>query len=725
MWGRGQGGLREAIWFGAVKIVAELGAVAWCNAMDAPLAPRRENALLCSWFFAALLAHAVLVTFHWQVPYLAGHEFRQTLTATTTRYIDQDNNFSLLYEVPVLGKPWISVLLEVPFYEWAVVGLSRVTGWPHFLAARTITLGCFYLTLPALYLLLGALIRSGPRRLLVLALVLTCPVYIFYSRAFLMESMELMFCAWFLLGYWRTMERRSYGWLAFTIIAGTLGALLKSATLAAWLLPAASYGVWALWQDWRTGKGWISLGKTAAWSLATVVVGLGALRWWIAVTDPIKAAHSSAWIMTSQNLSEGNWGLFSFSRILSLELWRTLLQRWSEAFMPPWLLLGMLVAGLLLGRSVRLRVLALLAVFFWPQLLFPTAYAYQDYYYYACGVFLLAGLGLFLLALLDSRWPRLLVWLLIALPFAAQMHTYWRGYREQQALVGTGQRTFTEAVKDVTPPGSVIVVAGADWAPIVPYYAERRALMIRNGLEYNPAYLTKALAELADEDVSTLVVCDVVRNYPPFLDQVTKALDMEPVPTFRTPSADVYLRRLYIKGAEVYLRNSRKFGDLTVNDTPEMRRDRYEHAFNAATGADAFPMVKPAPHQCSSTYGLTLAERGGERVISAHPDSELWLRPPVGAKTIYWEFGMEPAAYERAGDKTNGVEQIVTGIMPDGQTREIYRRVLEPVQRSADRGRQKENIAYAPRPGEVLRFASLPNGSSAFDWTYWARIEVK
>jgi len=38
---------------------------------------------------------------------------------------------------------------------------------------------CFYLTLPALYLVLGGLALTGPRRLLVLALVLACPVYIF------------------------------------------------------------------------------------------------------------------------------------------------------------------------------------------------------------------------------------------------------------------------------------------------------------------------------------------------------------------------------------------------------------------------------------------------------------------------------------------------------------------------------------------------------------------
>ena len=119
--------------------------------------------------------------------------------------------------------------------------LSRAAGVPHFMAARTISLGCFYLALPALYLLLARFGLSRARRLLALSLILTCPVYIFYSRAFLMESMAVMCCAWFLLGFVRTMDERRWGWLALTIIAGTLAALIKSLTFAVWLVPAAGY----------------------------------------------------------------------------------------------------------------------------------------------------------------------------------------------------------------------------------------------------------------------------------------------------------------------------------------------------------------------------------------------------------------------------------------------------------------------------------------------------
>jgi hypothetical protein len=240
--------------------------------------PRHETWLLGGIFILALVFNFLCVTWHWRVPFMPGHEFRQAQTALISYYIDQQNNFSMLYETPVLGKPWVSLLLEVPFYEWSVVGLSRVTGWPHIMAARAISISCFYLMLPALWLLLARFKLSGPRRLFILALVLTCPVYVFYSRAFLMESMELMACAWFLLGFVRTMDERRWGWLLLTIIAGTAAALIKSATLAVWLLPAAGYGVWLLARDLVARRGAKAVLLTMAWGLATVAVPLSALR---------------------------------------------------------------------------------------------------------------------------------------------------------------------------------------------------------------------------------------------------------------------------------------------------------------------------------------------------------------------------------------------------------------------------------------------------------------
>lgn len=690
---------------------------------------RREHWSLIGIFCAALLVHFYFATDNWGTPFMPRHEFRQVQTAIVSYYIDEQDNFSLLYETPILGKPWVSILLEVPVYEWSVVLLSRHTGMPHVMAARAISLACFYLALPALYLLLGRLAISRPRRLLVLALILTCPVYIFYSRAFLMESMEVMCCAWFLLGFVRTMDERRWFWLAATIVAGTGAALIKSATFAVWLLPAAGYGVWLLWRDVRARHGWRAPLQTILWGVATVGVALGALRWWINLTDPLKAAHASAWIFTAKNLSQGNWGLLDFTARFSPKVWGILLQRWQEAIMAPWIIGLGLVAGVACFRPERWRVLGLAAVFFLAQLMFPFAYAYQDYYYYACTVFLLAALGLVLHGVLDSRLPRWCCWLVLAVPFGAQLTTYWHGYHPDQVLKSNGGFNYTEALRDLAPKNSVIIVAGADWGAMVPFYSRHKALMIRNGLEYDAAYLHRAFDDLADEDVCALVLIGPLRENRALLNLAATRFNLDSsTPTFSQTgaSADIYFSRPYIEGVQMSLRTSQQYPLITFTPkAPDKKSVDAPFAITAGLARTSFGNVSPAPFQARFAFGLGHPEVDGAPVLSAHPDSDIWLHAPVGATRIIWDFGLIHDAYDRPGDKTDGVEFIITGETPDGHSRQIFERVLDPVNQPADRGRQHEDIPYQPLPGETLVFSDRPNLSYSYDWAYWARIEVK
>lgn len=686
-----------------------------------------ENRAILGLFVATMIMHFWLATFNWTMPFMPGHEFRQAQTALISYYIDLQNNFSLLYEAPILGKPWVSILLEVPIYEWAVVGLSRSTGWPHVESARAISLACFYLTLPAVFGLLQLVVESGARRLLVLALILCCPVYLFYSRAFLIDSMALMFCAWFLLGFWRTMAQRSWVWLALTTVACTGAALIKSATLAIWLIPGAVAGAWMVWRDLRAGQGWCVPLKTALWGVATVAVGLGSLRWWVMYTDPIKEAHASANLFTSANLSQGNWGLLNFASKFSPEVWKILFIRWSEAIMAPWLIGAGLVAGFVAFPKARAWGGALVGVFIGAQLLFPFAYAYQDYYFYSCAMFLVAAFGVFLLAALDSRLPRWCVGVLIAVPFAAQLTTYWEFYRPQQEVDTDGVQSFLRVIQELTPKGSVIVAAGADWAAMTPLYTQRKALMVRSGLEYDKAYLKRAFDDLDDEDVSAVIIYGDTRNFRPFVDAVTKKFDMDPSdPTYSHPAADVYIRRLYVRGLQTRLRGSRRYGEITIHNRPAVDPwSRGPFAISPAIARTAFALVKPGPFKADFEYGFDLAENGGVLALSFHPDSDLWLHPPAGATQIVWDFGFLPEAYEREGDQTDGVDFYVRGELPDGQQREIYHRLLDPNQRDRDRGPQHEVISYQPVAGETLHFFSRSPGSKAYDWVFCKGIEVR
>ena len=181
------------------------------------LPPTARGNAVSSWtwpalFSLVLLVHFFLATRGWQIGALRGHEFRQTQTAISAFYIQAENNFSLAYPTPVLGKPW-SIPMEFPLYQWSVVWLSNNLNLSLVTAGRTVALICFYLMLPGLYILLGRLELPPQARWLSLIMVVVCPLYIFYSRAFMIESMALMMSVWFLASFVAVMRTRHFGWL--------------------------------------------------------------------------------------------------------------------------------------------------------------------------------------------------------------------------------------------------------------------------------------------------------------------------------------------------------------------------------------------------------------------------------------------------------------------------------------------------------------------------------
>ena len=65
---------------------------------------------------------------------------------------------------------------------------------------------------------------------MVLVPLLTCPLYLFYGRSFLIETMALMFSLWFLYALVAAVERRSVGWLVVANLAGAGAGLVKVTT---------------------------------------------------------------------------------------------------------------------------------------------------------------------------------------------------------------------------------------------------------------------------------------------------------------------------------------------------------------------------------------------------------------------------------------------------------------------------------------------------------------
>ena len=693
---------------------------------------RRLSVLLVVLFCAAAAVHLHFATLNWRYRFMAGHEFRQTQTALIAHYIDQENNFSPDYSVPLLGKPWV-LPLEFPFYEWGVVALSRVTGRPQFESARALSLASFYLTLPAVFLLLGPLGLDRARRLFVLACALLCPVYIFYARAVLVDPLALLCSVWFLLAFTRLLApgRTSsrllprLGWLLLTILTGTAAGLIKSLVWFVWVLPAFAYGLWRLWQTWRSG-GFPAALRTIAWGLGAMLVPVVVSLWWARYTDAIKAAHPSAFIFTSANLARDNYGTFSLAARLSGDTWKNLLACWQQSLLPPWALALIVVPALLFLPAWRRRIAAALALFLAAQLLIPLAYAYQDYYFYAANLFAVAALAFVFLGLLDSKLPRLLSAPLLLLPLAALFASYRADYLHLQAVRSFGGSGLTEAIKAYTPPHTVLVVAGDDWCAVIPYYTERRALMIRRGLETDSAYLDRAFADLADEEVSALVLTGDQRGNRALVERAAAEFNLDTAPTFTHPAGDVYCSNFYREPIRERLHGAHGYNQVTTAAASRPGTGPADPLITVPAGAapHVFSMVRPAPSHYRFAFGYGTWLLDGDRCLNMHAESDLVVPAPATARHIHWEFGLVPTAYERDGDTTDGVVFIIDAESPDGTTRQLLRRVLDPVFEPADRGNQIVDIPYSPLSGERLLFRTRNNGAADFDWSYTRRLII-
>lgn len=675
-------------------------------------------------FGVALVAQLFFVTRNIDQEILVGHEFRQTQTALITRYIDQNNDFSLAYETPLFGPPW-RMPLEVPIYQWCVVAVMRTTDLPDVVAARVVTLASFYLLLGAGFRLLGQIGLNRPERLLVLAVVLLTPLYLFYSRTFMIDPMATMFSAWFLTTFVEAMRTRKFRWWLAATLVGTAAGLLKSVVFLVWVVPAAIYGAWCLWQAWRNGA-MPAARQTAAWGVSIMALPVVATKWWVAQTDAVKEGNPLIEVFTSYNLGLGNFGVLDLGARFSGEVWSAFVDILRVGFNVPWLL-GLMWIGLLVGaKGMRSRIAGAIGLFALPPLIAPYAYAWQDYYFYSCGVFAAAatGLGLVWLAR-NPKLPWIAKAVIVLVPLAGQVWAFSNIYLPQQKVVSEGGSHFKWVVRDHFPADSVIMVQGADWAAMWAYYSHRRTLMIRTGMYKDETYMDYAIDILGEELVDGLVIDADMAEKATWGPDVAKRLGLNPWPTLIEPGAELYLSPR-VEPLIRSLYGNWQTPHLTAVPAPEniakalnlTRRD-----VNEKVGAALFPLVNAPIAAYRFEYGVSQMEVNGAETMNFHPSADLWFDERMREGRVELEFGIIEAAYAHPHDHTTGVGFVAFAESPDGQRREVWRRNLTPAALQGDRGTQVGSFAFQLEEGEQLVLTTSPMGSPSFDWAFLKRLD--
>ncbi len=676
-------------------------------------------------FVACLAFHFWGALVGWQSRNLPGVEYRQAQTAISAYFINQEDNFSLAYPTPVLGKPW-SIPLEFPLYQWTVVGVSRATGLNLTKSGRAVSLACFYLMLPAIYLLLARWRVAPGHRWLVLAVVVTCPLYVFYSRAFLMETMALMFSVWFWVAYERAVAARSGGWLAVAIIAGSGAGLVKVTTFLIYLLPAAVWSVGRLWRN-RTAGRWRG---DVAWMAAAVAVPCVATLWWLHTSDAVKALNPAARFLRSEAMAGFTIG--APGTRFSAELWAMKGRIIADKLTWLPLLAGAALLAVLGARARWRELLQCLGIFVAALLAFPILYAYHEYYYLANTVLLMVALGLVLVALAESARPRWLVALAVLLVVGGQVYGYFVRYYPEQRGISPGGNGLSQSLRALTEPGDVIIVTGQDWNSMTPYYAQRRALMLRGDVESDPVQLDAALAQLAGEKIGALAVTGSLEGKEWFMQRMAaRGLGVKPVYLWRDVSVFLPVDR---QGLSLQRLEEQIFAEVHPAPGVELPQGQplntwWEVAKLWRSQRGNFDGMTPVPVRYFSTFGLTLERAGGRTDFGAHPVTRLVFALPAGKHVLRTSVLFPLDAYRpelSEDDATDGVEITLAALTPEGERRVLDTRVVDPRHRPEDRGRKPLRIEFTlPQAGEVELFIGPgPSGRTTRDWVMLGRLVI-
>ncbi len=681
---------------------------------------------------AALLFNFWAATVGWNNLNLPGVEFRQAQTAISAHFIQQENNFSLAYPTPVLGKPW-SIPMEFPLYQWTVVVVSNATGVPLTQSGRLVGLLCFYLTLPAVFLLLGHWEPSAERRHLILGLILCSPVYIFYSRAFLIETMALMLSVWFLLCYVRWVLKGKWGWLVAANLLGVGAALVKITTFGLYLAPAAG---WTLLLGWRTrptaaNSSWVQLGRIFVLGAAATVLPLVAALWWIHYADGIKQLNPLSQFLVSANMTEWHFG--TNQTRFAARVWQGHWTIISQGVI--WLPL-LIAGGVLVLLAVRQRwgVIALcLGCFMGIQVLFPELYAWHEYYYVANALFLLVALGIGMVALLDSRLPHWAGWVVVAGIYAGQIYHFASHYYPEQSRIFQGGSGMTQALNELTERDDVLLIAGEDWNAMIPYYAKRRALMIRDDVGQNEAHLRAGFAALKGEMVGALITRQALSADALLLRLAVEYFGLDPQPVLTWHEHFIYFPDQRLDRVYEFLQTA-EFNDVQWAPGGGPSGNRLAGAWyetKALRRYQLFPFrqMQPQPVRFYSSFGLGLDQSEGQIRFGAHPLTQLCFAVPAGARHLQTEIGISPGAYENvsADDATDGVDLKISLVQPDAAEKLLYSRNLNPRDNPADRAILPVSLDFIMPAGAELKISveAGPSGNNRRDWAFLGKLTIK
>lgn len=496
------------------------------------------------------------------------HAFRQAQTAIVTQYLSGPADL-FTGQLPVLGSPW-SVPFEFPIYQALVKLLSEVSGLALNTCGRLVSVGFFLMALACLARLCRQFEVRHP--ILVCSVVALTPLYVFWSRTFMIETTAVAFMLWFAtiqVDVYRDRQLDA-GRTAWLFVAGMAAVLVKVTTLLPLLAVALAFQALKAWRG-RHQRATLMPALVPLMAQGAVLA-VGAA--WVKYSDMVKERNPLAEGLTSHNLQAWNWG--TLHQRLDPHVWFVLLSRTAEIFFPREAVgaignsFAVRAAGFFfpdeaverVGNSLALFVALLLAfvaafgrctpqrkrlvglcllLFVIPYLSFTNLHFVHNYYQCANAIFLCAALGLAFEGAIAGASHAGQAWLWLGGHALALLLLANCALRTMDFYAAQPERNaaLAEQVRRTSAPGKAIIATGLDWSSQTPYQAGRRALMLwdRHSEPRAKAALDIALRQRGDYDL--YVACGIRPLYDTLFRQ-TWGLDPAQQPLVEVEGCRLY-----------------------------------------------------------------------------------------------------------------------------------------------------------------------------------------
>ncbi|HSB97217.1 MAG TPA: hypothetical protein VLC91_12255 [Spongiibacteraceae bacterium] len=491
----------------------------------APVIDKPSKTLIALAF--ALFGFALWVTIQFAAqPLLEAYGFRQTQTALTSYWFMKDG-FKLAYETPVAGAPW-SIPFEFPLYQWLAAEIAGIMGWPLGAVGRVLSFvflaACLW---PAAAITKKLSLNSNVFWLFA-CLLFSSPLYLFWGRSFLIETMALFFAFAFipfviqLQRYPQSLTAASLAALFMTL------ALLQKVTTGLPVLGVMSLS-YLFSQAARRPKIIPSLRAMVAFLFAFVLPFIIAMGWTY-YSDQVKSENALGIQLTSAALRGWNFG--SLSQRLTLPFWAEVVwQRVVEGNLNGLFGLFLISNAIFFTKDVvaRWTIAAAVAVFMLSMLAFTNLHYVHDYYQTSATLFLIGALAI---AVAYSRNLQLNSWTVTAIAILLiagnlyQFHKhYWKSLHATFPVTENRTMAIAEIIRANTPPNSAFVAFGNTWNSEISYYAERKSFTVPEFFNAYERAWTHPEEFLGGAPLGAIVVCPAERG--PAMQAVDERLEKD------------------------------------------------------------------------------------------------------------------------------------------------------------------------------------------------------